>query len=45
MKYAFSYSEAGKATAYIQKVALDLIKARRETGHTEKVLSLTEVYI
>ena len=38
MKLAFAHSEAGKAVAYIQKVALDLVKARRENGHSDKVL-------
>ena len=37
MKYFFAYTEAGKAAAYIQRVALDLIKARRESGREDKV--------
>lgn len=37
MKLAFAHSEAGKAVGYIQKVALDLVKARRENGHSDKV--------
>ena len=37
MKYFFAYTEPGKAAAYVQKVALDLIKARRENGRAEKV--------
>ena len=37
-KGIFSYTEIGKAIAYVEKVALDLIKARRQSGHTEKVL-------
>ena len=36
-KGLFSYTEMGKAMDYVSKVALDLIKARREGGHTEKV--------
>ena len=32
-----SYSEVGKAMDQVAKVARDLIKARREGGHTEKV--------
>ena len=32
-----SYSEVGKTMNYVAKVARDLIKARRESGHTEKV--------
>ena len=37
MKPLFSNTKPGKAMEYIKKVALDLIKARRESGHTEKV--------
>ena len=37
MKLAFAHSEAGKAVGYIQKVAMDLVKARRENGHSDKV--------
>ena len=37
-KGLFSYTEVGKAFDYISKVALDLIKARRQGGHTEKVI-------
>ena len=37
MKLAFAYSEPGKGVAYVQKVALDLVKARRENGHSDKV--------
>jgi hypothetical protein len=33
----FSYTEMGKAMVHIEKVARDLIKARRESGHAEKV--------
>ena len=33
----FSYTEMGKAINYVSKVARDLIKARRESRHTEKV--------
>ena len=36
-KGLFSYTEMGKAMDYISKVALDLIKARRQEEHTEKV--------
>ena len=32
-----SYTEMGKAMDQVAKVARDLIKARRESGHTEKV--------
>ena len=35
-KSAFSYTEMGKAMAYVEKVALDMIKARRQGGHMEK---------
>ena len=37
MKAAFSHTEAGKAIAYIRKIALGLVKSRRENGHEEKV--------
>ena len=37
-KGMFSYTEMGKVFDYISKVALDLIKARRQGGHTEKVM-------
>ena len=37
MKFAFLRSEAGQAATYVRNVALDLIKARRESGHPEKV--------
>ena len=37
MKLAFAHSEAGKGVAYIHKVAMDLVKARRENGHSDKV--------
>ena len=40
MRLSFSYTEAGKAMALIQKVTLDLIKSRRESGQSEKVLFL-----
>ena len=33
----FSHTEMGKALDKVAKVARDLIKARRESGHTEKV--------
>jgi hypothetical protein len=33
----FSYTEMGKAMDRVTKMARDLIKARRENGHTEKV--------
>ena len=39
MKLAFAHSEPGKAVAYVNKVALDLVKARRENGHSDKVAS------
>ena len=38
MKLAFTHSEPGKAVAYVNKVALDLVKARRENGHSDKVV-------
>ena len=34
-----AYTEMGKAMDQVAKVARDLIKARRESGHTEKVYS------
>ena len=34
MKLAFGHSEPGKAVAYIRKVALDLVKTRRQNGHS-----------
>jgi hypothetical protein len=37
MKLAFAHSEPGKAVAYVHKVAMDLVKARRENGHFDKV--------
>ena len=37
LKGAFSYTEVGKAVDYVARVALDLIKARRQEEHTEKV--------
>ena len=37
LRSIISYTEMGKAMDYVEKVALDLIKARREAGHTEKV--------
>ena len=39
LKGVLSYTEMGKAMDYVAKVALDLIKTRREAGHTEKVFS------
>ena len=36
-KGILSYTEMGKAMDYIAKVALDLIKARRQGGQNEKV--------
>ena len=33
----FSHTEIAKGLDYVAKVARDLIKARRESGHTEKV--------
>ena len=38
MRYAFSRSNAGKAAAYIRRVTLDLVRARRESGQAEKVM-------
>ena len=35
-KGAFAYTEMGKAMGYVAKVAHDMIKARRQGGHTEK---------
>ena len=40
MNRLFHYSEAGKGLQYVRKVALDLIKARREAGPSEKVFTL-----
>ena len=37
MKLAFAHSEAGKGIAYVLKVAMDLVKARRENGNSDKV--------
>ena len=37
LKNFFTYTEMGKALDYVKKVAHDLIKARRQEGHTEKV--------
>ena len=37
MKYLFSFTEPGKAAAYIKRVTLDLVRARRETQDAEKV--------
>ena len=37
IKYLISHSEGGRATAYIKKVTLDLIGARRESEHGDKV--------
>ena len=37
MKLAFDYSPGGKAFVNLKNVALSLLKARRETGQTEKV--------
>ena len=39
MNRFFAYSEAGKGLKYVNKVALDLIKTRREAGQSEKVFS------
>ena len=36
-KGIFSYTEMGKAMNYVSKVALDLIKVRRQSGHKENV--------
>ena len=36
---AFSYTEAGKSLEFIKKVAMDLIKARRESGQGDKVIT------
>jgi hypothetical protein len=44
-KDLISYTEMGKAFNYIAKVALDLIKARRQGGHNEKVNMHTIVTI
>ena len=40
MKYLFSFSEPGKAAAYIKRVTLDLVRARRETQNAEKVCDI-----
>ena len=37
MRFVFSYTETGKALKLVAKVAFDLIKARRESGMSEKV--------
>ena len=37
LKGIYSYTKMGKAMNYVERVALDLIKARRQEGHTEKV--------
>ena len=37
VKYMFLKSEPGKAGLYLVKVALDLVKARRENGYSGKV--------
>ena len=37
LKRGYLRSTAGKAGIYLKKVALDLVKARREAGHTGKV--------
>ena len=37
MKFVFTHSSMGGATGYIKKVALELIKSRRESGNAEKV--------
>ena len=36
MKLVFAHSEPGKAVAYVHKAAMDLVKARRENGHSDK---------
>ena len=36
-KHGYFHSKPGKAAIYLKKVALDLVKARRESGHTGKV--------
>ena len=41
MKYLFSFSEPGKAAAYIKRVTLDLVRARRETQNAEKVCDIS----
>lgn len=45
MKYAFLHSEPGKAALYVKQVALDLVKSRRESGHSEKVRSGKKVTV
>ena len=37
VKLAYMNSESGKAGIYMAKVALDLVKARRESEHSGKV--------
>ena len=37
MKRTLLHSKPGKAAAYVKKVALDLVKARRQSGNAEKV--------
>ena len=41
MKYLFSFPEPGKAAAYIKRVTLDLVRARRETQNAEKVCDIS----
>ena len=40
MKYAFLRSTSGKAVTYVREAALDLVKARRQSGNAEKVCLL-----
>ena len=41
MKLLMPYSDAGKAFELIQKITLELIKSRRESGQKDKVRSIT----
>ena len=47
MKASFFHTEAGKAIAYIRKIALGLVKSRRENGHEEKVYTghINEIFL
>ena len=40
VQYGFRFSEAGKASDYMQKVVFGLIKARRENEQTGKVFTV-----
>ena len=44
LSHIYPYSESGKAYFNVQKMALDLVKARRETGQTERVYIKLRAY-